>query len=624
MDPPIAPNSTADQVQQWFYSPGNEDFAEYSHLFVGLKGSRVLGFSKQDMVDIVENKAVGKALWNALHPDVMDVEKRDVQIEELKAIIAGQKQTLNCVYLANVDRIISSNVNNVKKDHIFSETIYSDNLPIHGILTEEEAEQQEMWMSLFLNQDTGRQDKVPRAEEVTTFYDELFIKLKALSLMPNADEDNDVHPIIDRILNFVKQKMASSMVVYAECRRSEYDFVVNTEKRPDFLIVDCWEPNFVDIFKRMIFSIEAKKKCKKKNEKSLRNAAYDCIRNLLFYLKKTEQLHFLEVQSMHLITDGINWYPIKLTIIREEEEVELHTTVEILCHIDIMTGEDALGLLLQLIITFLRREFVFKIEAAGEKDDVYPRFNPKNDPTRIFVTKEILQITRRSVISKVTEENTFQSYIIKSMSSEYEHSMLKELEISAKVSHPNILTPFLFDRDTKTNMLFSVSDIGERLGKEIRIPMQPILLNCLVSDMHEALNYLFDGGFLYLDLHPGNVVFLDGKFKLIDLEGITSKGTKWFSIGTLLFSSVGYMCGEVPTFESSYESLLYLYEFCKSGKLPWWNENDTVRIAEMKVQLLMDTAFEVLNEHIAYQILEGLRFVSERSRCINLVMKCEI
>eukprot|EP01129_Flabellula_baltica_P005458 TRINITY_DN1982_c0_g1_i2.p1 TRINITY_DN1982_c0_g1~~TRINITY_DN1982_c0_g1_i2.p1 ORF type:complete len:672 (+),score=116.18 TRINITY_DN1982_c0_g1_i2:331-2346(+) len=64
----VTKDSTANDVQQWFHSPENQDFVDYANLFGGLKGSRVLGLSKEDMVDIVENKAVGKALWNALHP----------------------------------------------------------------------------------------------------------------------------------------------------------------------------------------------------------------------------------------------------------------------------------------------------------------------------------------------------------------------------------------------------------------------------------------------------------------------------------------------------------------------------------------------------------------------------
>eukprot|EP01129_Flabellula_baltica_P012580 TRINITY_DN5690_c0_g3_i1.p1 TRINITY_DN5690_c0_g3~~TRINITY_DN5690_c0_g3_i1.p1 ORF type:complete len:260 (+),score=58.44 TRINITY_DN5690_c0_g3_i1:236-1015(+) len=236
----VTQESTAEQVQQWFCSPGNEDFAEYGYLFGGLKGSRVLGFSVDDFKGERIPGMTARALWNALHPItekitlVDDESGRSLKKCKLKEENELLKEEIRMKDAQLKTKDAQLKTKNTHLKHIFSKTTCGDYFPVHLILTEEEAEVQEAWIALYRD---NYCDLVVRPEQLTTFYETILPGLNALQENPNPNEETDVHPIIFKILMFVKENLSPDMVIYAECDKSTRHFPANTEKQPDFLML---------------------------------------------------------------------------------------------------------------------------------------------------------------------------------------------------------------------------------------------------------------------------------------------------------------------------------------------------------------------------------------------------
>jgi len=150
--------------------------------------------------------------------------------------------------------------------------------------------------------------------------------------------------------------------------------------------------------------------------------------------------------------------------------------------------------------------------------------------------------------------------------------------------HKNIYLPKFMGK-TNLNWSLILSDIGTSIN-DMKIPFQRIILDKLYQDIKCGLQYLHNFNYVHGDVKPGNIIYLDDTFKLIDFGSTVKRYSEWKLNGTVYYCSISFLNGELPDFYQDYESLLYVLEFLRTGTLPWINETNLMKISTEKIMYL--------------------------------------
>jgi len=158
----------------------------------------------------------------------------------------------------------------------------------------------------------------------------------------------------------------------------------------------------------------------------------------------------------------------------------------------------------------------------------------------------------------------------------------REIRISAKLSHPNILT--VFDSGEVGDLLYYVMTYVEgeslraRMKRETYLPIEDaIRITCEVAD---ALSYAHEQGVIHRDIKPENILLRAGHVLVADFgiarlneaegETLTAVG---MSVGTAAYMSPEQSAGDPVTPRSDIYSLgTTLYEML-AGQLPFTGPN---------------------------------------------------
>jgi serine/threonine-protein kinase len=158
----------------------------------------------------------------------------------------------------------------------------------------------------------------------------------------------------------------------------------------------------------------------------------------------------------------------------------------------------------------------------------------------------------------------------------------REIRISAKLSHPNILT--VFDSGEIGELLYYVMTYVEgeslraRMKRETYLPMEDaIRITCEVAD---ALSYAHEQGVIHRDIKPENILLRAGHVLVADFgiarlsetegESLTAVG---MSVGTAAYMSPEQSAGDTVTPRADIYSLgTTLYEML-AGQLPFTGPN---------------------------------------------------
>ena len=215
-----------------------------------------------------------------------------------------------------------------------------------------------------------------------------------------------------------------------------------------------------------------------------------------------------------------------------------------------------------------------------------------------FTVLETLRFSYSKEIYLAKERETNEKCVLSYCEQDYNigHHHLK---------HPCIME-FEKEKDVKTERPVYISKFGYRIDHEIPLPMSKSLYIQFFQDISSALRYLHSSGYIYGDLHPGNIVYLNGSFFLIDLESIEKINEQKKCIGTQIYSSIPFMCGERTLPIHGIESLLYCTVYCRTGSLPWIEETDPFKICQMKIENLRHLLeLDLIDEEEKKGILES-------------------
>lgn len=141
---------------------------------------------------------------------------------------------------------------------------------------------------------------------------------------------------------------------------------------------------------------------------------------------------------------------------------------------------------------------------------------------------------------------------IKVLSSEVAHSLgserfLKEIEIAANLSHPNILP--LFDSGEADGLLYYVmpyvegESLRDRLNRENQLPLEEVIN--IVGEVADALGHAHDQNLIHRDVKPENILFTAGHAvvadfgvaKALDVAGGESLTRTGITVGTPSYMS---------------------------------------------------------------------------------------
>lgn len=172
---------------------------------------------------------------------------------------------------------------------------------------------------------------------------------------------------------------------------------------------------------------------------------------------------------------------------------------------------------------------------------------------------------------------------------------LREIEITAKLSHPNILA--LFDSGEADGFLFYVmpfvegESLRDKLFRELQLPIDEALQ--VAKEVAEALDYAHEAGVIHRDIKPENILLSRGRVLMADFgiaravssaggASLTSSGT---SVGSPLYMSPEQAAGD-PTVDHRadiYSLGCVLYELL-AGEPPFTGPSMQAVIAKHAVE----------------------------------------
>ena len=117
---------------------------------------------------------------------------------------------------------------------------------------------------------------------------------------------------------------------------------------------------------------------------------------------------------------------------------------------------------------------------------------------------------------------------------------LREMELTAKLNHPGIVT--IFEASSSPEQLFLVMEYiaGQQLDSAIRSDgLAPRQAVAIVLDLLDAVSYLHGRGLARIDLKPSNIILRDGKPITIDLGIARSVGSETTNLASGLAGPAG-------------------------------------------------------------------------------------
>jgi serine/threonine-protein kinase len=157
------------------------------------------------------------------------------------------------------------------------------------------------------------------------------------------------------------------------------------------------------------------------------------------------------------------------------------------------------------------------------------------------------------------------------LTNEHLEDFRREVRITAKLDHPNILP--LKNADFIDGVFAIVQPLGERsLDERLTTRMNLVTKLDYIDQMLAALSYAHEQGIIHCDIKPDNLIlFSDGRLRLADF------GIAKFARKTIVGSasgSVGYMAPEQamghPSARSDVFSAGLVIHQLLTGKLPTW------------------------------------------------------
>jgi len=141
---------------------------------------------------------------------------------------------------------------------------------------------------------------------------------------------------------------------------------------------------------------------------------------------------------------------------------------------------------------------------------------------------------------------------------------LREIEIAAQLSHPNILT--LIDSGTADGLLYYVmpfvegESLRDRLEREKQLPIEDALQ--ITSEVADALGYAHSLGIVHRDVKPENILFESGHAVVADFgiaRAVTTAGGERLTDTGLAVGTPTYMSPEQATGNKDIDSRSDVY-----------------------------------------------------------------
>ena len=143
---------------------------------------------------------------------------------------------------------------------------------------------------------------------------------------------------------------------------------------------------------------------------------------------------------------------------------------------------------------------------------------------------------------------------IKVLSPDVAHALgaerfLKEIEVAAGLTHPNILP--LFDSGEAHGLLYYVmpyveeESLRDRLGRERQLPPEEVIR--IVGEVADALSYAHDQGLVHRDIKPENILFAAGHAAVADFgiaKGLDAAGGEQLTRTGVTLGTPAYMSPE--------------------------------------------------------------------------------
>jgi serine/threonine protein kinase len=162
-----------------------------------------------------------------------------------------------------------------------------------------------------------------------------------------------------------------------------------------------------------------------------------------------------------------------------------------------------------------------KPTSPGGEDSSYSEEDKKNNIINYITYDQLLRRYPRdkaSPTSSGTYGDVYRSgeYAVKIFRDDVGlNNITKELNIYSSIDHPCIIKPICWSVDEERGISFLVMP----LGMDIKVAYNggAIGIMKIIEDLLSAISFLNENGIAHCDIKPGNVIFHDGRAKLIDM-----------------------------------------------------------------------------------------------------------